>query len=613
MKRLALAAAVVLLSSVFAGVAVAQMDSDFSIGGAIRVGASSTTCNSAASGGIRYNSGGAGTIEFCNGSTWANVGSSGGGGGALSGITAATATNVINNANFAQSWGWNSLTTGNALSMGSSSMTTGSLMYLSSTRNNATTTGSVLRLDVSGASSQGVALMISNAGTGLTLRANDDGTITDSTPFVIDAAGQVGVGTASPAAKLDVEGAVQIAYNSESCSAASHVGAIRFNSSTFSICRDHVVGWEPLVGAGAGGVCDSTQTYSSPGTFSYVVPPTFGVITIRLWGGGGGGGGYGGPGGAGGDTSILSRSLLAQGGGGGGVDPSTGNTAGAGGAGGMASGGSINTNGTAGSNGAHSNFGGAGANAPNGGSGGNSQFAINNDGYTGGSPGAGGGGSRVSDIYGYLIEGGGGGSGGYVEKTYTPASLTPGTTINDVVVGDRGARGAAGGWNSGGYGGYGRVSIICTSGGNPNASGGDDQIAFFSGGSLTSTTDFLYQSSSGSLIVGATAGQMRATPVSAQTIAAGDTITANACGTVKRINAAGTVTTAVGAFTAPAAANAGCCMDVINTGASAITLIANPAFKTIGGANQTLSEYDAMRVCSDGANWYQISPIAANQ
>ncbi|MNH26563.1 hypothetical protein D3C76_811250 [compost metagenome] len=60
-----------------------QMDSDFSIGGAVRVGWSTTTCNAAATGAIRYNSGSGGSINFCNGSTWTNIG----GGGTPAGAT----------------------------------------------------------------------------------------------------------------------------------------------------------------------------------------------------------------------------------------------------------------------------------------------------------------------------------------------------------------------------------------------------------------------------------------------------------------------------------------------------------------------------------------------
>lgn len=52
-------------------------------------------------------------------------------------------------------------------------------------------------------------LSVTNSGTGLSLRVNDDGTLTDSTPFVIDASGNVGIGVAAPASKLDVAGSIR--------------------------------------------------------------------------------------------------------------------------------------------------------------------------------------------------------------------------------------------------------------------------------------------------------------------------------------------------------------------------------------------------------------------
>lgn len=66
--------------------------------------------------------------------SWATVSS---GGGSLSGLTAATATNTINNANFGQEWQWNSLTSGTGLK-------------LSSTSTSATTGNTLLELNSSG-------------------------------------------------------------------------------------------------------------------------------------------------------------------------------------------------------------------------------------------------------------------------------------------------------------------------------------------------------------------------------------------------------------------------------------------------------------------------------
>jgi hypothetical protein len=116
------------------------------------------------------------------------------------------------------------------------------------------------------------------------------------------------------------------------------------------------------------------------------------------------------------------------------------------------------------------------------------------------------------------------------------------------------------------------------------------------------------------ITIGTTAGQIRALPAAAQTISAGGTVTANACGTVKLITSGGAVTTSTtNTFTTPGTTNAGCCMDVVNTGANNITLDANTAFRTIGGTNQVVGQYDAVRVCSDGASWYQVSAVAGNQ
>jgi hypothetical protein len=105
------------------------------------------------------------------------------------------------------------------------------------------------------------------------------------------------------------------------------------------------------------------------------------------------------------------------------------------------------------------------------------------------------------------------------------------------------------------------------------------------------------------------------TPTAAQTIAAGNTITANACGSIKEITAAGAVTTdTTNTFTAPAAANDGCCMDVVNIGAENITLDNNANFVSAGAADVVLGAGDTLRVCSTGASgkWYQIGATGNN-
>lgn len=119
----------------------------------------------------------------------------------------------------------------------------------------------------------------------------------------------------------------------------------------------------------------------------------------------------------------------------------------------------------------------------------------------------------------------------------------------------------------------------------------------------------------GNLAIGTStfSGKFMVAPPTAETIAAAATITVNACGTIKQITSAGAVTTnTTNTFTAPAAANKGCCMDVINTGANNIVLDRNALFVTSGGADLTLTPDDAVRVCSNGSTWYQMMPVSAN-
>lgn len=114
---------------------------------------------------------------------------------------------------------------------------------------------------------------------------------------------------------------------------------------------------------------------------------------------------------------------------------------------------------------------------------------------------------------------------------------------------------------------------------------------------------------------GTLGGSIMGIPVATQTIADTDTITADACGTVKRISSAGAVTTnTTNTFTAPAAANAGCVMYVVNVGANNITLDNNANFKSPGGLDVVLTADDAIIVGSTGASgvWYALSALVAN-
>lgn len=85
------------------------------------------------------------TFEFCNGSNWVLVNGAAGS-VPLSGLSASTTANTFDNSNYAQTWTWNSLSTGTALAISSTSITTGSLLSLQDTAIANTSTGKVLSL-----------------------------------------------------------------------------------------------------------------------------------------------------------------------------------------------------------------------------------------------------------------------------------------------------------------------------------------------------------------------------------------------------------------------------------------------------------------------------------
>src|SRR5262249_48620457 len=138
--------------------------------------------------------------------TWNAIGSAGAA-VKLNSIIAADNTNTINSANYAQAWNWNSLTTETAMTLASSSQTTGTVLNVTGSNNAVGSTGPVASFNVTGASNAATGVMITNAGTGNSLRINDDGTTTDATPVIVDAAGRVGIGVASPTAALAIGGA----------------------------------------------------------------------------------------------------------------------------------------------------------------------------------------------------------------------------------------------------------------------------------------------------------------------------------------------------------------------------------------------------------------------
>jgi len=187
----------------------------------------------------------------------------------LNELGAAGNTNTIDNTNFAQQWDWSTAATENPFTMTANALTTGRLFALTSTSTALTSggllnvthsgvpasswTGDLAKIESTGAStanldgnvlklgytgtagaSDGTVLNLTSTQTGtsaLVFRANDDGTYTDSTPVVIDAAGKVGIGTVAPSANLHIKstGGVNSGINLEATSASSY-GTIDFNT-----------------------------------------------------------------------------------------------------------------------------------------------------------------------------------------------------------------------------------------------------------------------------------------------------------------------------------------------------------------------------------------------
>ena len=98
----------------------------------------------------------AGYVLSTNGSGVTSWVANGTGGGAISALTAATAANTINNANFGQTWNWNSLTTGSGLTLGSSSVTTGSILSITNT--NTTSAAETVKITTAGTTNNTSAL-----------------------------------------------------------------------------------------------------------------------------------------------------------------------------------------------------------------------------------------------------------------------------------------------------------------------------------------------------------------------------------------------------------------------------------------------------------------------
>ena len=111
-----------------------------------------------------------------------------------SGITAATATNTIDNLNFSQNWNWSTATTQSPMNMSANAITTGSLMSVATSSASLNSTNGLINVANTGASTTGILARFqsnSTVGSGLTVLTN----------------GNVGIGTSTPTAPLEIQSA----------------------------------------------------------------------------------------------------------------------------------------------------------------------------------------------------------------------------------------------------------------------------------------------------------------------------------------------------------------------------------------------------------------------
>lgn len=126
-----------------------------------------------------------GSIIKHNGTDWVLGTDNAGGGGSLSGLTAATAGNTIDNLNFEQVWNWSTADTESPFTSNANALTTGSMFTLATASNALNSTNGLLNLVNTGSSSSGMFARFkanTTSGGGMFLLAN----------------GRVGIGTESP-------------------------------------------------------------------------------------------------------------------------------------------------------------------------------------------------------------------------------------------------------------------------------------------------------------------------------------------------------------------------------------------------------------------------------
>ncbi|KKU22088.1 MAG: hypothetical protein UX34_C0033G0002, partial [Candidatus Woesebacteria bacterium GW2011_GWF1_46_13] len=124
------------------------------------------------------------------------------------------------------------------------------------TQGTLTHSADVLQIAQNYTSNTGSALNITSAGgaTGFALRVNDDGTFTDTTPFVVTNAGDVGIGTTGPNSKLEVAGNLSLQTNNLlfGTSGSEDTNLYRYAANTLRTDDGMIIGTRNYSGLSAG-------------------------------------------------------------------------------------------------------------------------------------------------------------------------------------------------------------------------------------------------------------------------------------------------------------------------------------------------------------------------
>lgn len=134
--------------------------------------------------------------------------------------------------------------------------------------------------------------------------------------YYTSGSGNVGVGTATPAVKMDINGSIRFGNAGLTCSGGSNKGVLRFNTAESSIEFCNGTAWVSAAGPAVSSC--ATQIFTGPGEYNYKVLAGCQTVMIEAYGAGGGGA-YNNDGGGGGGSSRVENAggtILALGGGG---------------------------------------------------------------------------------------------------------------------------------------------------------------------------------------------------------------------------------------------------------------------------------------------------------